>query len=224
MRMEGGVSKTLPVIFAKELAVHQTDVVNFIPRATAIRPLPLFWRCLSLPETPSRQLKYKNKDNTPNNCDITVIWGLFEIFLYEMVTSASSEWSVSLRQMFTESLMALIGSPSKSALTNYLWHYYLLGITELERLCEEPLFIIKSFNKLNSISGNTSRYISVKWKRKDISTHCPRDVCTSSVTSVEVAGHTQLRASMAYLNSSSHTTWSGKQNIPTHNLCVNNII
>lgn len=30
----------------------------------------------------------------------------------------------------------------------------------------------------------------------------------SRVMSVEVAGHTQLRASMAYLNSSSHTTWS----------------
>ena len=37
-------------------------------------------------------------------------------------------------------------------------------------------------------------------------TDLPREVCTSSVTRVEVAGHTQLRASMAYLNSSSHTT------------------
>lgn len=37
----------------------------------------------------------------------------------------------------------------------------------------------------------------------------PREVCTRSVTKVEVAGQTQLRASMAYLNSSSHTTWSG---------------
>jgi len=36
----------------------------------------------------------------------------------------------------------------------------------------------------------------------------PREVCTRSVTKVEVAGHTQLRANMAYLNSSSHTTWS----------------
>lgn len=224
MCMEGGVSKTLPVIFAKELAVHQTYVVNFIPRATAIRPLPLFWRCLSLPETPSRQLKWKHKDNTLNNCDITVIFGLFEIMKWFPQKVQVTEWSVSFRQMFTESLMALIVSPGKSALTNYMWHYYLLGITELERLREEPLFIIKSFNKLNSISENTSRYISVKWKRQDISTHCPRDVCTSSVTSVEVAGHTQLRASMAYLNSSSHTTWSGKQNIPTHNLCENNII
>lgn len=37
-------------------------------------------------------------------------------------------------------------------------------------------------------------------------TDLPREVCTRSVTKVEVAGHTQLRASMAYLNSSSHTT------------------
>lgn len=38
------------------------------------------------------------------------------------------------------------------------------------------------------------------------STHWPREVCTSSVMSVEVAGQTQLRASMAYLHSSSQTT------------------
>lgn len=37
-------------------------------------------------------------------------------------------------------------------------------------------------------------------------THWPRDVCTSSVTSVDVAGQMQFRASMAYLHSSSHTT------------------
>lgn len=37
-------------------------------------------------------------------------------------------------------------------------------------------------------------------------THCPLEVCTRSVTSVDVAGHTQFSASMAYLNSSSHTT------------------
>lgn len=39
-------------------------------------------------------------------------------------------------------------------------------------------------------------------------TNRPREVCTRSVTKVEVAGQTQLRANMAYLNSSSHTTWS----------------
>lgn len=38
------------------------------------------------------------------------------------------------------------------------------------------------------------------------STHWPREVCTSSVMRVEVAGQTQFRASMAYLHSSSHTT------------------
>lgn len=39
-------------------------------------------------------------------------------------------------------------------------------------------------------------------------THCPLEVCTRSVTKVDVAGHTQFSANMAYLNSSSHTTWS----------------
>lgn len=39
-------------------------------------------------------------------------------------------------------------------------------------------------------------------------THCPLEVWTSSVTRVDVAGHTQFSANMAYLNSSSHTTWS----------------
>lgn len=39
-------------------------------------------------------------------------------------------------------------------------------------------------------------------------TYCPLDVWTSSVINVEVAGHIQFRASIAYLNSSSHTTWS----------------
>lgn len=37
-------------------------------------------------------------------------------------------------------------------------------------------------------------------------THCPLEVCTRSVTKVDVAGHTQFSANMAYLNSSSHTT------------------
>lgn len=38
----------------------------------------------------------------------------------------------------------------------------------------------------------------------------PLEVCTSSVIRVEVAGQMQFSANMAYLNSSSHTTWSGK--------------
>lgn len=37
-------------------------------------------------------------------------------------------------------------------------------------------------------------------------THWPREVCTSSVMRVEVAGQTQFSASMAYLHSSSQTT------------------
>lgn len=41
-----------------------------------------------------------------------------------------------------------------------------------------------------------------------INTYCPLDVWTSRVINVEVAGHIQFRASIAYLNSSSHTTWS----------------
>lgn len=43
---------------------------------------------------------------------------------------------------------------------------------------------------------------------KDWATYCPRDVWTSRVTRVDVAGHRQFRANNAYLNSSSHTTWS----------------
>jgi len=43
-------------------------------------------------------------------------------------------------------------------------------------------------------------------------THCPLDVCSRSVTSVEVAGHRQLLASNAYLNSSTHTTCSERDN------------
>ena len=52
-------------------------------------------------------------------------------------------------------------------------------------------------------------------------THWPREVCTSRVTSVEVAGHTQFRANMAYLNSSSHTTWSESINTNDNLLLLN---
>ena len=41
-------------------------------------------------------------------------------------------------------------------------------------------------------------------------TYVPRDVCSRSVTSVDMPGHMQLLASKAYLNSSSHTTCSAK--------------
>lgn len=44
--MEGGISEALPVVFAKELAVHHADVIHFIARATAVNSLPLFWRHL----------------------------------------------------------------------------------------------------------------------------------------------------------------------------------
>lgn len=41
-----------------------------------------------------------------------------------------------------------------------------------------------------------------------MNTYCPLEVCRSNVTKVEIPGHTQLFASRAYLNSSSHTTCS----------------
>lgn len=50
-------------------------------------------------------------------------------------------------------------------------------------------------------------------------THWPRDVCTSRVMRVEVAGQTQFRASMAYLHSSSHTTWSRTEGPGHHVPC-----
>ncbi len=99
MCMEGGVSKTLPVIFAKKLAIHQTNVVNFIPRATAICPLPLFWRHLSLPETPSRQVKHKHKNDTPNlvstNVLLLLLWDYLS-FLNKKISASSGECIVSL--------------------------------------------------------------------------------------------------------------------------------
>lgn len=61
-------------------------------------------------------------------------------------------------------------------------------------------------------------YIREQWRRIQKKqkwlrgmTDRPREVWTRSVTKVEVAGQTQLRANMAYLNSSSQTTWSGKK-------------
>lgn len=49
-------------------------------------------------------------------------------------------------------------------------------------------------------------------------THWPRDVCTSRVMRVDVAGQMQFRASMAYLHSSSHTTWSAGRRVRGHPL------
>lgn len=122
MCMEGGVSKTLSVIFAKELAVHQTNVVNFIPRATAICPLPLFWRRLSLPENPSRQVKHKHKNDTPNLVStnvISLLWDYLRVFCIKKSQRVQvNAWLVFLWEMITGSLMASIGSPHKSALSN----------------------------------------------------------------------------------------------------------
>lgn len=102
MCMEGGVSKTLPIIFAKELAVHQTNVVNFIPRATTIRPLPLFWRRLSFPETPSRQFKHQHKDGTPNLVSANLILLLLQDYLkvlFALKNTSSGDRIVSLPQI-----------------------------------------------------------------------------------------------------------------------------
>ena len=44
-------------------------------------------------------------------------------------------------------------------------------------------------------------------------TYCPLDVCSNSVTRVDVAGTRQLLASKAYLNSSSQTTCSKRKQI-----------
>lgn len=46
-----------------------------------------------------------------------------------------------------------------------------------------------------------------------VDTHCPLEVWTNSVIKVDVAGHTQLSANIAYLNSSSQTTWSNWKGI-----------
>lgn len=51
----------------------------------------------------------------------------------------------------------------------------------------------------------------------------PLEVCTRSVIRVEVAGQTQFRANMAYLNSSSHTTWSGKDGEKGHMWCTEKV-
>lgn len=50
-------------------------------------------------------------------------------------------------------------------------------------------------------------------------THWPRDVCTSRVMRVEVAGQMQFSASMAYLHSSSHTTWSAGSRVGRSTCC-----
>lgn len=49
--MEWSVGETLPFIFSKELAVGEFNVIDLIPRAPTIHPLPLFWGLLSFPVT-----------------------------------------------------------------------------------------------------------------------------------------------------------------------------
>lgn len=52
------------------------------------------------------------------------------------------------------------------------------------------------------LNRKTDRGKEMEW------TYCPLEEWINRVMSVEVPGHTQFKASMAYLNSSSHTTWS----------------
>lgn len=61
-----------------------------------------------------------------------------------------------------------------------------------------------NWNRCSTCSPTTGFTIIVHY----ISTYCPRDVCSSSVTSVDAPGHVQLLANNAYLSSSSHTTCS----------------
>lgn len=64
------------------------------------------------------------------------------------------------------------------------------------------------FCSLYQVYISTIRYKEDERGRE--STHCPLEEWINRVMSVEVPGHTQFKASMAYLNSSSHTTWSAQ--------------
>lgn len=70
MRVERSVGEALPVVLSKELAVAQADVVDLVPRAAAVGPLPLLRRHLSLPEKKPRQDGYRSdrKFNFKINC------------------------------------------------------------------------------------------------------------------------------------------------------------
>lgn len=50
---------------------------------------------------------------------------------------------------------------------------------------------------------------SLQWNK--CYTYCPLEVWTNKVISVDVAGQIQFKANIAYLNSSSHTTWSAEE-------------
>lgn len=67
MRVEGGVGEALPVVLAEELAVAQADVVDLVPGAPAVRPLPLLGRHLPLPENShERTVTDPITDSQPN--------------------------------------------------------------------------------------------------------------------------------------------------------------
>ena len=53
--VEGGICETLPIILPKELAVTEADMVDLVPRAPSVRPLPLFWRQLAFPVVKNRR-------------------------------------------------------------------------------------------------------------------------------------------------------------------------
>lgn len=71
--------------------------------------------------------------------------------------------------------------------------YFLCISSACQSASQKKLWIIGKLFTLTEFSADT---------------HCPLEVCTRSVTRVDVAGQTQFSANMAYLNSSSHTTWS----------------
>lgn len=58
---------------------------------------------------------------------------------------------------------------------------------------------------------NEKVFVNTSWKISSffsLITYWPREVCRRRVTRVEAPGHVQLFANKAYLNSSSHTTYS----------------
>ena len=48
MGVERGVGEALPLVLSEELAVAQSYVVDLVARATAVHPLPGFWRLVAL--------------------------------------------------------------------------------------------------------------------------------------------------------------------------------
>lgn len=71
-------------------------------------------------------------------------------------------------------------------------------------------FLVGSLSFPVWLDGWDGQPWSVHIQLVQVATYWPREVCSSSVTSVDVPGHRQLLARRAYLNSSSHTTCSGR--------------